>query len=552
MVRTVTKNSKTSVFQTIKNKLITPGNWLCFFSGFLLVFAYAPFSYWGLALILPSIILYQVRQATPKVAAKKIALFAFGWFSSGISWVHVSIDQFGGLPLVFSLLLMLALCAYLAIFPALAGYLTAKIAKNKQVNLWLFPSVWLLCEYLRSVVLTGFPWLSLGYSQIDSPLASFAPIIGEVGLTGIILLLNICWVKIYCVCSDFYSDTSPDLRNKKNHPNAVMVATSSSLTVTRKDLAFPLALAASIILTSFTLTQVSWTELTGKSAKVALIQGNIAQSIKWQPEQEWPTMLKYLDLTRLNYDADIIVWPESAIPALEPAVQDYLSTVNRSAILNNSAVITGLINYNFESKEYFNALLVLGKKDTADEQGYYYNHSNRYYKSHLLPIGEFVPFQELLRPIAPFFNLPMSSFTAGNYVQPNLVANNLHILPLNCFEIAFPMQLAANLTDATDMILTVSNDAWFGDSHGPHQHFEIARMRALEFGRPLVRATNNGVTGIINHLGEVTAVAPQFEEVVLRGTVDFVTGDTPYSQWPNLILWMMILMPLTLMKCFKF
>ncbi|PKI16952.1 apolipoprotein N-acyltransferase [Colwellia sp. 12G3] len=532
----MTKTNKNSVFQSIKNKLTNPSHWLCFLSGFFLVFAYAPFSYWWLALILPSITLHQVSHASPKLAAKKVALFAFGWFSSGISWVHVSIDQYGGLPLIFSLLLMLALCAYLAIFPALAGYLTARITKNKQVNLWLFPSIWLLCEYLRSVVLTGFPWLSLGYSQIDSPLASFAPVIGEVGITGIILLLNICWVKIYCNLSNSFNKT--DQINTVNR--------------TCKNLAIPLALAASIMLISVALTQVSWTKFTGKSAKVALIQGNIPQSMKWEPEQEWPTMLKYLDLTRVNYDADIIVWPESAIPAVEPAVQDYLSTVNRSAMLNNSTIITGLINYNFESKEYFNALVVLGKKNTADEQGYYYNHSNRYYKSHLLPIGEFVPFQELLRPIAPFFNLPQSSFTAGNYVQPNLVANNLHILPLNCFEIAFPMQLAANFTDDTAMILTVSNDAWFGDSHGPHQHFEIARMRALEFGRPLVRATNNGVTGIINHLGKVTAIAPQFEEVVLRGKVEYVSGNTPYSQWPNLILWLMILVPLTMMKGFKF
>jgi apolipoprotein N-acyltransferase len=519
----------------MKSKLANPSNWLCFLSGFLLVFAYAPLSLWWLTLILPSIMLYQIKDAPPKKAAKKIALFAFGWFSSGISWVHVSIDQFGGLPLIFSLLLMLALCAYLALFPTLAGYLTARIANNKRVNLWLFPSIWLLCEYLRSVVLTGFPWLSLGYSQIDSPLASFAPVIGEVGLTGIVLVINICLVKIYC----FYAD----IISNKNRTSPVVLS--------RNSLALPIILLISIMLTSVVLAQMSWTKLTGKSIKVALIQGNIAQSIKWQPEQEWPTMLKYLDLTRVNYDADLIVWPESAIPALEPAVQDYLDSVNRSAILNNSAIITGLINYNFESKEYFNALLVLGKKNTEDEQGYYYNHSNRYYKNHLLPIGEFVPFQELLRPIAPFFNLPMSSFTAGNYIQPNLIANNLHILPLNCFEIAFPTQLAANYTYDTDMILTVSNDAWFGDSHGPHQHFEIARMRALEFGRPLVRATNNGVTGIINHLGVVTEIAPQFEEVVLRGTVEFVKGDTPYSQWPNLILWLMILAPIILMKIFK-
>jgi apolipoprotein N-acyltransferase len=530
----VTKTAKPSIFQSFKGNVKNPSNWLCFVSGLLLVFAYAPFSFWWLTLILPSIPLHQVRHAPPKVAMKKLGLFAFGWFSSGISWVHVSIDQFGGLPLIFSLLLMLALCAYLSLFPALSGYLSARIAKKKQVNLWLLPPLWLLCEYLRSVVLTGFPWLSLGYSQIDSPLASFAPVIGEVGLTGIVLLINICLVKVYCF------STEPSTKQHQHLKSSI-----------NKGLIFPLALTMSIFLTNFALTQLSWVELTGKSTKVALIQGNIDQSIKWAPEQEWPTMLKYLDLTRVNYDVDLIIWPESAIPALEPAVQDYLRTVNRSAMLNNSAIITGLINYNFESKEYFNALLVLGKKNNDDEEGYYYNHSNRYYKSHLLPIGEFVPFQEFLRPIAPFFNLPQSSFTAGSYIQPNLVAKDIHILPLNCFEIAFPKQLAANFTDKTAMILTVSNDAWFGDSHGPHQHFEIARMRALEFGRPLVRATNNGVTGIINHLGEVTAIAPQFEEVVLKGTVEFVSGNTPYSQWPNLILWLMIMLPLSVMKGLK-
>ncbi len=531
----MTSSRKFTFIQSVQNNLTTLSNWLCFFSGFFLVFAYAPFSYWWLALILPSIALHQLNNAKPKQAAKMLAIFAFGWFSSGISWVHVSIDQFGGLPLLISLLLMLGLCAYLAIYPALAGYLTARLAKNKQVSLWFFPSIWLFCEYLRSVVLTGFPWLSLGYSQIDSPLSTFAPVIGEVGITVIILLINICWVKIYAAYSKSSEKTSVQASSQSKYQGII----------------FPTALVATIILSTVVLSQIIWSEPTGKTAKVALIQGNIAQSIKWQPDQEWPTMLKYLDLSRVNYDADLIVWPESAIPALEPTVQDYLATVNRSAILNNSSIITGLINYNFESQEYFNALLVLGKKNTNDEQGYYYNHPNRYYKSHLLPIGEFVPFQELLRPLAPFFNLPMSSFKAGNYVQPNLVANNFHILPLNCFEIAFPKQLAANLTDKTDMILTVSNDAWFGDSHGPHQHFEIARMRALEFGKPLIRATNNGVTGIINHLGEITALAPQFEEVVLKGNIDFVAGDTPYSQWPNLILWLIIVLPLILLKSFK-
>lgn len=513
---------------TLKNSLLNKKNWLCFFSGFFLVFAYAPFSYWWLALLLPTIVLQQINLASPKQAAKKMVLFSFGWFASGISWVHVSIDQFGGLPLAISLLLMLMLCLYLAIFPTLATYLAAQFSKTKQLNLWLLPSFWLFGEYLRSVVFTGFPWLSLGYSQIDSPLAIFAPVIGEVGITAVILIINIILVTFF----NFFTD-----KNKS---------------VSKRELSLALTLCFALLVALITLPRVTWVTPTKEVSTIALVQGNVEQSIKWQPEQEWPTMLKYLDLTRVNYDADLIIWPESAIPAMEPAVQDYLSTVNNSALLNNSAIITGLINYNFESKAYFNALVVLGKKDDSDQQGYYYNHRNRYYKNHLLPIGEFVPFQEWLRPLAPFFNLPMSSFSRGSYVQPNLIANNLSILPLICFEIAFPHQLAANMTNKTDLLLTVSNDAWFGSSHGPHQHFEIARMRALEFGRPLLRATNNGVTGLVDHLGQVIAIAPQFEELVLKAKVKLVTGETPYSQWPRLILWLMILMPLVLLKSFRF
>lgn len=512
----MTKISIQTLLSSLKSSLVNRNNWFCFIAGLSLVFAYAPFSQWYLTLFVPAIVFYRLAKQPPKKSAKLMFLFAFGWFSSGISWVHVSIDQFGGLPLIVSLTLMLLLCLYLALFPALTAYLTAYLSSKKQLNLWLLMPFWLISEYLRSIVLTGFPWLSLGYSQINSPLANFAPLIGEVGITALVILINVCLVKIAYTL-------------KQSNKNMLTI---------------PIALIFMITAISYGLANVNWIQATGKITKVALVQGNITQSIKWAPEQEWPTMLKYLDLTRVNYDADIIIWPESAIPAMEPAVQDYLSTVNRSALLNNSAIITGILNYNFESKEYFNSLIVLGNKQDEDEQGYYYNHSNRYSKNHLLPIGEFVPFQELLRPIAPLFNLPMSSFSRGDYVQHNLIAKNLHILPLLCFEIVFPHQLAANLTKQTDLLLTVSNDAWFGDSHGPHQHMEIARMRALEFGRPLLRSTNNGITAVVDHHGDIIARIPQFEEAVLKTEVALVTGETPYSQWPRLILLLIIIIPL--------
>ncbi len=507
-------------FSRIKSLLSNKKYWLCFLAGISMTLAYAPFSQWYLTLFIPAIVFHQAQHQAPIKSAKLFGMFAFGWFASGISWVHVSIDQFGGLPLIISISLMLLLCLYLALFPALTAYLASRLSKNKRLNLWLLPPLWLLSEYLRSIFLTGFPWLSLGYSQIDSPLAAFAPVIGEVGLTAIVITFNLCLVKLF---------------HGLKRQSKVM----STL---------PLIVILAIGMLSFFLSKANWVKTTGEKTKVALVQGNIAQSIKWMPEQEWPTMLKYLDLTRINFDADIIIWPESAIPAMEPEVQDYLTTVNRAALLNDSAIITGILNYNFESREYFNSLITLGVKQSKDELGYFYNHSNRYSKNHLLPIGEFVPFQEWLRPLAPLFNLPQSSFTRGQYVQKNLIAKNINILPLLCFEIAFAHQLSANLNNQTNLLLTVSNDAWFGDSHGPHQHMEIARMRALEFGRPLLRATNNGITAVVDHKGNFIARIPQFEEQVLRAEVPLVIGETPYSQWPRLILLLMVLLPLAVAK----
>ncbi|MCJ8321831.1 MAG: apolipoprotein N-acyltransferase [Colwellia sp.] len=523
------------VSKSLVNNISNRSNWLSFLLGLSLVFAYAPFSQWWLVLIIPALWFKIIDKSSIKTASKQGFLFGLGWFGSGISWVHVSIDQFGGLPLAVSLLLMLLLCLYLALFPALACYLSARFSapftaqstmasSNKPLlNLWLLPAFWLFSEYCRSVFLTGFPWLSLGYSQIDGPFSVYAPIIGEIGITCLVLLINIL---LYQLLSTLVFKPQSQSSNTNETEN--------------KRYIFSLMFIGLITLY---LQNITWVTPTEKTIKVALIQANIAQDLKWAPEQEWPTMLKFLTLTRENHDADLIIWPESAVPSLEPAVQDYLATVNSSANLNNSAIITGILTYDNKINEYYNALIVLGNKYQDDQTGsYFYNHSNRYYKNHLLPIGEFVPFGDLLRPLAPFFNLPQSSFSRGQYVQANLVANGINILPLICFEIAFPRQLSANLTTETDLLLTVSNDAWFGNSHGPHQHLEIARMRALEFGRPLLRSTNNGITAVVDHHGNIIKKIPQFEEAVLRTNVQLVTGTTPYTRFGSFINWLIPLL----------
>ncbi len=503
----------------LASAIAEPRNLICFFAGFSLVWAYAPYSEWWIALVAIPLWLSQIHQKTRKTATVRSYFFGLGWFGAGISWVHVSIDQFGGMPLPASLFLMFLLCAYLALFPALAAWLTywlsEKLGKLDKTNVLFIPVAWTATEWLRGWLLTGFPWLSFGYSQIDAPFASLAPLIGEVGITLALVSLGAATVLL---------------------AKRQFVKTSIAL------------IAISFIATIVT-HQLEFTERTGETKTVALVQGNIPQELKWAPEQEWPTMLKYLDLTRQHYPADLIVWPESAIPSVEPVAAEYLDLLNSSAALNNTAVVTGIINFNFESKEYFNSLIVLGKQYADDTNGsYYYPNGNRFYKYQLLPIGEFVPFQEWLRPIAPLFNLPMSSFSRGAYVQPNLMANGIKIAPLICFEIAFPEQLHANFYTDTQLLLTVSNDTWFGTSHGPHQHMEIARMRALEFGRPLVRSTNTGVTAVVDEHGQMIAQLPQFEEAVLKADVSMVDGRTPFSRYqryPAFLLSLLMLLGFT-------
>lgn len=451
------------------------------------------------------------RCQSPKKAAWFGLMYGIGWFGLGVSWVHVSIATFGGMPLLASLGIMALLVVYLSLFPALAAWLSChprlnpRTAAEKHPLWWplLLASCWVLAENLRSWLFTGFPWLSVGYSQTEGYLAPYAPLIGETGIT------------------------------------LIMVFAAASLMLLVYKQWRMAVIAAVLLLASPLLSQFKGWQLQDEKVSVALVQGNIKQELRWLPEQELPTMKKYMQLTKPHLQQQIIVWPEAAIPQVEPLAQAYLFNLDMQAAENNSAVITGILDYK-RNDDAYNGIIVLGKSTTAVTAGdYIYETTNRYQKHQLLPIGEFVPFERLLRDIAPFFDLPNSSFARGDWQQPNLQANGYQLLAALCFEIAFPRQIQANFTDDTDFLLTVSNDAWFGASIGPLQHMQIAQMRALEFGRPLLRATNNGVTGIVQPDGKLQAVLPQFEDGVLAADVQLATGRTFYSKtgdWPLLIL----------------
>ncbi|TKB49096.1 apolipoprotein N-acyltransferase [Ferrimonas aestuarii] len=463
-------------------------------SGAVIPFAFAPYNHAWLVIPALMLLLWQTQGLSSKRAALCGGLFGFGLFAHGIAWVHVSIDSFGGLPIVVSLLLMALLAAYLALYPALVLGLLNRWWPNVSLGRSLaFAPLWLAGEWLRGKLFTGFPWLWLGYSQVDGILAPLASSLGALGI-GLVL----AWIA------------SALLAALQRQPLQLLVP----------------AIAAAAL---FTLPMLDTTERSGDTTSVALVQGNIEQSLKWQPDQLWPTLLKYQDLSRPYMDADIVIWPEAAVPAPEYLVQEFLNSFDKAASFRETHVITGIISANDLTRDFFNSLVVLG--DDQSPHRFQPTDANRYHKQHLLPIGEFVPFESLLRPLAPLFNLPMSSFSRGDYVQPNLLAGDQHLAPAICYEIAFPEQLRANVNADTDLLLTVSNDAWFGHSVGPLQHMQIAQMRAMELGKPLLRVTNNGVTAIVDEHGRMQAQLPQFEEGVLAGDVALTTGQTLFARF---------------------
>jgi len=476
------------------------------FVGAITTLAFAPYQLWPLAIVSPALLLLLIHKQSAKRALWIGYAWGLGQFATGVSWVHVSIDNFGGMPKVASVFLMALLVGYLAIYSALFTWSINRFFPNATRSRFMLaaPTLWLICDWLRGWVMTGFPWLWLGYSQIDSPLGNFAPL-GGVELITLLLIIS---------------------------AGAIVYAS-----LKRQWLV--LLVPAVIFMTGFGLKSAQWvTPNPDQVTQVALIQGNIPQELKWKPSERWPTIMKYTDLTRENWDADIIIWPEAAVPALEYEISSFLNNLDSAARMNNSAVITGIVNQG-ENKKFYNSILTLGINTYGE---YRYDMSQRYHKHHLLPFGEFVPFEEVLRPIAPFFNLPMSSFSRGDYIQPNVDANGTQMAPALCYEIIFNEQVRQNLTDDTDFILTLSNDAWFGHSIGPLQHMEIARMRALELGKPVIRATNNGVTAVTDHKGRIAAQVPQFQTAVLRAEVPTTSGETPYrhlGSWP-LYVWVVL------------
>jgi apolipoprotein N-acyltransferase len=490
-------------------------------AGASLPLAFAPFNFWPLAILSPAIFLFCLEQSLQnknKHSALKVGFFYWlGFYAVGVSWVYVSIHEYGDTPAPIAALLAFIFAAGLALVTNLQILLYTKFRLHRFFIL-SFPASWVLIEWFRSWFLTGFPWIYNGYAFIDTPLANYASIGGVYSLSFISALL----------AAFLFLLSKSLLNNQKNYKKIVLAITCCLL----------------LFAPSLMLKNYSWVTIDeNKVLRFHLVQGNIPQHDKWLPQNQRKILDIYNDLIQQTFSQiedenkkqfqlapeqdikHVIVLPEAAMPTLQSELKWFFSDIEKQALATNTAFISGIfydeMEQGFAAKDIYNSITALG------------NGSGLYHKQRLVPFGEYVPLESFIRGMIPFFDLPYSSFSKGSFGQAGLQVFDFTIAPFICYEILYP-NLVYKHAKESDILLTISNDAWFGNSSGPEQHFQMARMRALELGKYLVRTTNTGTTAIINNQGKVVNQLPKNQRSVLTGNVYVSKGQTPYAIWGNM------------------
>jgi apolipoprotein N-acyltransferase len=456
--------------------------------GALTVLGFAPFGWWPIPIFTLAllILLWRDRASTRATFGLGFA-FGLGFFVAGASWIYISLNVYGGMPALLTALLTLIFCAVLALFPALTGYAQAWLGGAWTLRAALtIPACWTVLEWLRGWILTGFPFLSLGYSQVpDSPMIGYAPVLGVYGVS-------------------------------------FLVVACAGLVASAWRRSLPVFVFAAVIALGAALHFKQWTQPSGAPITVALMQGNISQDIKFREEMLPKMFMDYLAMTEASA-AQLIVLPESAFPVFRHELPEELRRrLNAHARKNGGDVLYGVFDANLDTRDIYNAVLSAGG---APEQGYR--------KHHLVAFGEFIPAKPLIGWIYnSILHMPLADQTPGPAYQKPLAVAGQQVAVNICYEDAFGSEIIRQLPAAT-MLVNVSNDGWFGDSLGPQQHLQIAQMRAIETGRYLLRGTNTGITAIVDERGNLRARAPQFEVATLNGTAQGFQGATPYVKWGN-------------------
>ena len=466
---------------------------VAFVAGGLLPLAFAPVNFYPLAFLLPALLFYLWRGTTARQAAKIGFFFGLGEFAIGISWIYVAIHEFGLSSVAVASLLTTLFVAFLALYIAAQGYLSQSLVirygKSDTSNyLLIYPACWVFMEWFRGWFLTGFPWLNLGYSQVDTLLVGYAPILGVYGISWLVVLISGLLL----------------LFTKNLRANFIL---SGSIVV--------------IFIAGLLLNKTEWTDIKDEPLKVALIQGNMPQHTKWDADSVAERVEQYAGLTRKRWNNDLVIWPENSMTAFHHQLDEkFLQPFSEEAKATNTELIIGIPFLDQDTYQYYSSFLTIGE------------HPAFYHKTHLVPFGEYLPLNFLLRDLINFFSMPMSDFSRGDWMQPLLQVKGQKVAATICYEDAFGEELIRYLPEAT-LLVNGSNNAWYGDSFAPHQHLQISRMRAVETGRDLMRATTNGISALINQKGEIVSRSKQFEADVVTGSVQPRSGATWYVLWGN-------------------
>lgn len=472
--------------------------------------AFAPFGFWLLAPLLVLPLLYISLTVGPRDAAAHGFWYGFGFYLTGIYWIYISVHVFGNAALWIALLLMVGLALIMAGFVSLAAWLTNKLSQGEP---WLLviiaPAAWVVCEWIRGWFLTGFPWMGFGYGQIDSPLAGWAPVLGIYGVSFMVV------VSAAAVIAAILADTA---RGRMAGIGLVIL---------------PWLLGG-------ILSVVEWTRPSGEPIRASIVQAGVSQDKKWDRDQLLPIMQYYHSTTLSMADSDVVLWPEVAIPSVNDRVESFIARVEDDARNNGQTVMFGILERSYERSvegRIYNSVILVG---TEERQ--------RYRKRHLVPFGEYFPVPPSVREWMKMQNLPHSDLTKGQDVQPLLVgADGTKYSAAICYEDAYGAEMLYALPEA-EILINVSNDAWFGDSIAPHQHLEIARMRSLEFGRPAIRSTNTGISAFIDVDGKLLQTGKQFAPELMTGNVTPHQGSTPYVRVGN---WFIIGLCLAILGFFR-
>ena len=461
--------------------------------GALATLGFAPYGQWYLTIVALAFLLTLGAHVTPWRAAALGWLFGFANFLTGIYWVYISTHVYGGAPAWLGVLLALVLSSYLALYPALALGLAARLGALRSPLGWLaVPALWTLLELVRGWFYSGFPWLSLGELAVDTPVSRLAPLIGVHGLSAVAALAAFALYRL---------GVEHDVRHR---------------------------VAAALVLAAPALSALlpppsAWTEPDGAPIEAALVQSNIAQDEKWLPHMRFEALSRHWRLTQQAWPAALVIWPEVALTQPLHQVKDqYLAKLGAQASERGATLLLGILIR--EGEGYYNSVIGVGAT-----QG-------QYNKRHLVPFGEYFPIPDFLRPMMDVLDLPYSDFLFGAGDQELLRLNGHRVEVSICFEDVFGDEIRERARDAAYLV-NVTNDAWFAQSSAPHQHLAFSRLRAMENGRWFLRAANTGISALISPDGRVAQRTPQFQEAVLRGTVEPRRGLTPYQRWGDAPLW---------------